>query len=110
MSKEASQPASAPNSVDDTGVVYRTVHDWDGREPLTDTVVRAVSETAGVEPTELGVPLIDSVDPDALDALFRPRHDGTPRRADSRIAFPTNGFEVVVHADGRVFVYEPAHA
>ena len=107
MSREASHPRSAPSSVDDANVVYRTVHDWDGREPLSDTVVKAISEAAGLDPTELSTPLIESVDPDALDALFRPRHDGSPRRADGRVAFTNNGYEIVVHGDGRVFVYEP---
>lgn len=107
MSREATTPRSAPGSVDDARVVHRTVHDWDGREPLSDTVVRAVAEAAGVDPTELSTPLIDAVDPDALDALFRPRYGGSPRQSDGRVAFTTNGYEVVVHGDGRVFVYEP---
>lgn len=110
MSREASYPQSAPSSVDDANVVYRTVHNWDGREPLSDTVVRAISEASGLDPIELSAPLIGSVDPDALDALFRPRHDGSPRRADGRVAFTNNGFEVVIHGDGRVFVYEPTQA
>lgn len=106
MSKEASHPRSAPSNVDDASIVYRTVHDWDGREPLSDTVIRAISEAAGLDPTELSPPLIESVDPDALDALFRPRHDGSPRRSTGRVAFTTGGHEVVVHGDGRVVVFE----
>jgi hypothetical protein len=110
MSREASQPGNAPSSVDDAGVAYRTVHEWDSHETLSDTVVRAVSKAAGVDPMELPAPVIDSVDPDALDALFRPRHDGTARPSGGRIEFATNDYDVVVHSDGRVFVYEQEHA
>lgn len=109
MSREARHPGNASSIVDGGNVVYRTVHDWDGREPLSDTVLRAISEAAGLDPVDLSDPLIESIDPDALDALFRPRHDGSPRRADGRVAFATNGYEVVVHGDGRVIVYEPTH-
>lgn len=110
MSKEASHPGRTSSGAGDRRVVCGTDHDWDGREPVSDVVVRAVANAAGVAPTELSEPLNESVDPDALDAIFSPRHDGTPRPDDSWIEFPTNGYVVVVRGDGQVAVYESADA
>lgn len=107
MSRDPRQPETPSGGDDQRRVVYRTVHDWNGRETLSDTVVVAVAEAAGVDPIDLSTPLIESVDPDALDGLFRPRRDGSPREADGRAIFTTNGYEVEVHSDGQVLVYGP---
>ncbi len=47
-------------------------------EPVSTAVVRTASAVTGCEPCSLP-PLIDVVDPDALNALFAARNDGTPR-------------------------------
>jgi hypothetical protein len=73
---------------------------------LTETVILAVARAAGVEPVDLETPLHESLDPDALNALFRPRPDGSRRSPGSRLQFRTNGFEVVVSSDGTVIVAE----
>ena len=56
-------------------------------------VVTAIATKRGVEPTELP-PLYESIDPDALDALFAPTRSGGPRRG--RLEFTYDGHEVAV--------------
>jgi hypothetical protein len=54
-------------------------------ESVSTAVVRAVSALEGREPCSLR-PLADVVDPTALDALFDPQCDGTPRTG-GRLSF-----------------------
>ena len=54
-------------------------------ESVSTAVVRAVSAVDGREPRSLRS-LAAVVDPTALDALFGPQHDGTPRRG-GRLSF-----------------------
>ena len=55
------------------------------KESVSTAVVRAVSAVEGREPCSLR-PLADVVDPAALDSLFDPRDDGTPRTG-GRLSF-----------------------
>lgn len=64
--------------------------------PVCERVVCAVANANGVDTTDLE-PLYDSIDPEALDALFKPGVDGTVR-------FAYEGCDVVVHGDGNVRV------
>lgn len=68
-------------------------------------VVDAVAEAEGVRPEDLGQPLNDVVDPDALDALFTPRRDGAPR-AGGTVSFTLAGVSVTV-TDGVEVTVEP---
>lgn len=70
--------------------------------PLSDGVVLAVAEAAGVGPTELRT-LNGVVDPDALDSLFRGDAGGT-------VSFEYEGYVVTVRATGEIVVREPADA
>ena len=54
------------------------------------------------EPTELE-PLYDCVDPDALDALFRPLPEDRPR-SHGRLSFSFDEYEVAVHGHGEIIV------
>ena len=47
-------------------------------EPVSTAVVRAVSAVEGHDPRSLR-PLSDVLDPAAMDTLFEPQCDGTPR-------------------------------
>ncbi|WP_254767667.1 HalOD1 output domain-containing protein [Salinilacihabitans rarus] len=68
-------------------------------------VVEAVADAEGVPPKELCPPeyqaLHEVVDPQALDALFADRHDGTPR-ANGRVTFTFCGYRVTVTDGGAV--------
>lgn len=57
------------------GGVFRA-YDISEDERLTGAVVRAVAATTGRDPESLP-PLADSVDPDAIDALFHSRSGNT---------------------------------
>ena len=63
-------------------------------ESVSTAVVRAVSAVEGREPCSLRA-LADVVDPAALDALFGPQHDGTPR-AGGRLSFVFNECHVTI--------------
>ncbi|WP_192498290.1 HalOD1 output domain-containing protein [Halorussus halophilus] len=87
-----------------------TVNDTDfqlgeRREPLSAVVVEAVAEAADVDPAELGTPLYEQIDPDALDNLFSDRHNGMPR-GSGHVTFELLEFEVTVYSDGHVVVRE----
>ncbi|EMA33423.1 hypothetical protein C446_14374 [Halobiforma nitratireducens JCM 10879] len=59
----------------------------------------------GVDPTDGRITLYDIVDPDALDSLFRPQYDGTPR-AGGRVSFVVDDYRVTIDG-GREVVIEP---
>lgn len=61
-------------------------------KPVHEQVVYAVANANGVDPTDLA-PLYDTIDPEALDALFSAGTEGT-------IRFAYEGHDVVVHGDG----------
>lgn len=72
-------------------------------------VVAAVADAEGVDPVELEPPeyeaLYDVVNPEALDSLFAPREDGTPR-GSGQIEFVFCGYRVAVTSDGEVDILE----
>ncbi|WP_458187725.1 HalOD1 output domain-containing protein [Haladaptatus sp. NG-WS-4] len=68
-------------------------------EQFSEAVVRTVATAMGDEPTTLD-PLYESVNPDALDALFRP--DSHTARADNTVQFDYAGFTVVVRETGTI--------
>ncbi|MFC6717398.1 HalOD1 output domain-containing protein [Natrialbaceae archaeon GCM10025810] len=74
-------------------------------------VISAVAEREGVDAVELEPPeyqaLYEVVNPEALDSLFAPREDGTPR-CRGTVEFTFCGYRVVVESDGSVEVRESA--
>jgi hypothetical protein len=80
--------------------VYRATYDLDGPSSVSDTVIEAVAEVAGVDPTTTIIPLSDQIDPDALDALF------TDSEGKARTTFSVCGLEVLVRSDGRVRIVD----
>lgn len=63
-------------------------------ERVSTAVARAVSTTVGRDPQSVP-PLTTVVDPDALDLLFAPRHDGSGRRG-GRVSFVYGDYRVTV--------------
>lgn len=80
---------------------HRTQHDWSSSRSLTTTVVSLFETVTGQDQAELD-PLHRVVDPEALDALFRPTDD--TRRVDGEVAFTLNECHVVVHANGIILM------
>ncbi|RQG90498.1 HalOD1 output domain-containing protein [Natrarchaeobius chitinivorans] len=86
--------------------VYRAFHDPDGPATLSTTVVHALADCLGVDPTDGRISLYDTVDPDALDALFRPRHDGTPRSGGT-LSFVVEDHYVTIYGNGEILIEPP---
>jgi len=84
----------------DRSGVYRATHDPDGPATVSDTVIEAVAEVAGVDPTTTIIPLSDRIDPDALDALF------AADEGAAQATFRVCGLEVLVRSDGRVRIVD----
>lgn len=79
---------------------YCVRYDPSSVRDLSTVLVQALADVKGVDPIEIPR-LNDVVDPDAMNAIFRAKPDGTPREG-GRLAFTLSGAEVVVHGDGRI--------
>lgn len=80
---------------DEPGVYYAH-HDPDGPLTFSGTVIRAVAEIAGVDPTNTKIPIDDSIEPDAPDRLF------AESSGEVSVTFDVCGLAVVVWSDGVV--------
>jgi hypothetical protein len=60
-----------------------------------------VLEVTGKDPTDVNLNAV--VQPDALNSIFAPKRDGTPR-AGGRVEFELAGCRVTVDGDGEVRV------
>lgn len=78
--------------------------DWSGDVTPSTTVIEAVAHARNCRPTDLES-LDKTIDTDALNALFAPRHDGTQRGSGS-ISFSYGDRYVTVFSDGEVVVDE----
>jgi hypothetical protein len=102
-SASVSQPQPAPRSPPE----YVVYHDFTGPARLTTTLVHVISDVTGVDVTDTEFTLNDYVDPDALNRLFAPKADGTPRtRGDVRVTILD--CQVTIFADGRIVIVLPA--
>lgn len=68
---------------------------------LSVTVVHAVLEVTGKEPTDVNLNAV--VQPDALNRIFDPKRDGTPRDGGT-LEFELGGCRVTVDGSGEVRV------
>jgi hypothetical protein len=85
---------------------YFVKHDFGGSAKLTTTLAHALSDVSGIDVTDTGFTLNDHVDPDALDALFKPKADGEPR-TDSQLTFAVGSYQVTVYSDGQIAIVPP---
>lgn len=76
------------------------------REPLSVTIVTAVAEQEGVDPTEIRPPeyesLYDVCNPEALERLFP--YDESGEATNGEVTFTFCGYEVCVSSAGTVSV------
>lgn len=84
-------------------------YDPEGSATVTTAVVHTLATVADIDVSQGEFSLYDSVDPDALERIFSPKSDGTPRTG-GHVAFTALDHEVYVHADGEVYIYPPAEA
>ncbi|MXV62208.1 hypothetical protein GS429_09070 [Natronorubrum sp. JWXQ-INN-674] len=94
---------------DQTNDRYVFHHDSEGTATITTTIVHAIASIAETDVSQGEFSLYDSVDPDALDRLFRQKADGT-ERSGGHVAFTALEHEVYVYANGDIIVYPPAKA
>ncbi len=105
---EHTSSSDTPISTDSRGnAVYHATHDTDSAATLSTTVIHALADCMGVDVTDGNLSLYDSIDPDALDTLFRPRYDGTPRSA-GMLTFFVHDYRVTVHSDGNILIEPPS--
>ncbi|MXV64405.1 hypothetical protein GS429_20505 [Natronorubrum sp. JWXQ-INN-674] len=84
----------------------------DGAVDPTQAIIEAVAAREGVDVTDVEPPayepLYTVVNPEALDRLFQTQAQ-TPSvgpSVDARVVLEYEGYEIVVHSDGRVEVSE----
>ena len=80
---------------------YRARHEWTADAHLSDTLLRALEGLSRRRDLARAEPLAATVDPDALDRLFRPLGERS-RRNDGWLSFPFEGYAVTVEASGRI--------
>ena len=89
--------------IDTSSVTEHRVHvDWTNDAPVSSAVIGAVAAVRGNEQSGLD-PLYECVDPDALNAVFAPYSDGTPR-GDGHVSFSFNETDVTVHCHGEIVI------
>ncbi|MFB9808378.1 HalOD1 output domain-containing protein [Haladaptatus pallidirubidus] len=86
----------------DERIAYRITSDVDR---VSTRVIRGVEEIVG-EDDDRRTWLYNSIDPDALDALFSQKHSGGSRE-DGKVVFTARGCKIVVHGDGEIHIYAP---
>ena len=92
----------APDGGQNRGRVVTRQVPADDRSRPSNTVLAALDSLPGYDPETSDHVLADSIDPDALDALFRSRDGG--RRESGRVVFPLASYQVTVTASGEVIV------
>jgi hypothetical protein len=74
-------------------------------DPSTDSaseeLIKAVATLNDADPTELPL-LADFIDPEALDVLFSPLVDGTPRGTGGQVEFTYDAYNVTVDSRGMI--------
>jgi len=63
-------------------------------ENASEKIVQAVADREGKRPTELGLPLYEFIDPDALDELLE--------EEDVEVSLEYLGYEISAHSSGDV--------
>jgi hypothetical protein len=87
---------------------YFVQHEFGGTSELTTTLVHAISDVTGADVTQAEESLVDYVDPSALDSLFQPRSDGTPR-PNGHVSFTLWDHQVTVYHNGQISITPPNH-
>lgn len=79
---------------------------WSGHERPSEALITAVAEVADEEPMTLD-PLYESIDPEALDRLFRPASDSKAPE-HGVVTFAYAGYRVAITAERTGYVYPQA--
>jgi hypothetical protein len=85
---------------------YVVQHEFGGPAELTTTLAHAISDVTGIDVTDTGFTLQEFVDPEALDQLFAPTEEGTPRTNGS-LSLAVLGCQVTIHSNGQIVITPP---
>ena len=88
---------------------YFVQHEFGGSSDLTTTLVHAIADVTGADVTQVEDGLASCVDPRAVDLLFRPAPDGTPR-PNGHLSFTLWDHQVTVYHNGQIAITPPAQA
>ncbi|ELZ01775.1 HalOD1 output domain-containing protein [Natrialba asiatica] len=81
-------------------------HDTESSALVTTTIVHALASVTDIDVSQGEFSLYDSVDPDALNRLFRSTADGS-ERSGGHVAFTAVEHTVYVYANGDVVIHPP---
>ncbi|MFB6166125.1 MAG: HalOD1 output domain-containing protein [Haloarculaceae archaeon] len=96
-----------PAGADEPEPAFETTYEYgDQIDGLTVTIVDGVATVRDVSPMEIVPRVAESVDPDALERIFRPLPDGTRRRGS--VTFYLVGCRITVDSEGVVRIYDDA--
>lgn len=85
---------------------YILYHDFHGPAELTTTLLHAISDVTGFDVTNTEFTLSDYVNLDALNQLFEPKPDGSPRtNGDFRVTIW--GCQVTIYSCGQIVIVPP---
>ncbi|SIR04562.1 hypothetical protein SAMN05421858_1231 [Haladaptatus litoreus] len=76
-------------------------HDWGSEDVLAASIIQRMVEEAETDSTDVPDSLYRCIDPDALEDLFRPLQDGTPRTS-GEVTFALAGHYVTASSDGTI--------
>lgn len=106
MDENARSPPGGEGWSRDLSKDYHAFHEPEGSAKVSTTVVHALADAMGVDVTDIGFSLYDSIDPDALDRIFTQTSNGPPR-APGHVAFSVNGYRVTVYSSGHIVITPP---
>ena len=86
---------------------YVVHHEFGGSAELTTTLVHAISDVTGTDVTETEFTLNDYANPEALNRLFKPKADDTPR-ASGQFTFTIWGCQVTIFSNGQITIVPPS--
>jgi len=98
-------PNVAPTPHPQPGTYY-VKHDPEGPAKLSTTVIHALADAMGIDVTDSGFTLYDTIDLDALDQIFAATDDGT-QRPPGHVAFCVNGYQTTVYSTGEIVITPP---
>ncbi len=76
-------------------------YDWANEDGLSASIIQRMVEEVGISSTEVPESLYQCIDPDALESLFRPLQDGTPRTSGD-VTFELAGHYITANSDGTI--------
>lgn len=85
---------------------YTVQHDFAGSASLTATLAHALSDISGIDVSAAERTLESYVDLTALDRLFTPMSDGSPR-ANGQLSFNIQGYQTTVYGNGVISIVPP---